>query len=77
MQGAILRIQKSNKLGTRRYGPFQILEILSQNAVRLAFPTHIFAHTVVYVEHTLPYQVQPSVIAKSIPTISDPVTNAE
>lgn len=59
---SIARSQVSNKLSPRCYGPFNILELIGKNALRLELPSNIRIHPVVHVEHTKPYIPADSII---------------
>lgn len=60
------KVQKSRKLGVKRYGPFEIIELVGKNAIRLRFPDNIRAHPVVHVEHTARVSYQPPDIRQDI-----------
>lgn len=65
-------VRPSHKLRARRFGPFEIMELIGKNSVRLNFPPHIKAHSVVHVEHTRPFQSQPSDITNNGPSSALP-----
>ena len=73
---AISRTQASDKLGARRFGPFEITELVGRNAIRLALPAHIRIHPVWNIAHNIPYRQQPSDICQPFPTLPVPVTSA-
>lgn len=64
---AVSKSQSSDKLGSRRFGPFTVVELVGKNAVRLDLPSNMRLHPVVHVSHTTPYKTQP-------PELSQPVT---
>lgn len=66
-------VQKSKKLGVKRYGPFRIIELIGKNAVRLDLPSNIQVHPVVHVEHTARVQHQPSNISQETPPRPAPI----
>lgn len=59
----VARVQDSNKLAAKRFGPFKILGLIGKNAVRLQLPENTRIHSVVHAEHTRPYRIQPEEIA--------------
>ncbi len=71
-----IRERPSNKLGSKRIGPFPIVELVGQNAVRLNLPATMRVHLVINVSHISPYYEQPDDIAviraepPPLPTIS-------
>lgn len=56
----IARNQQSAKLGAKSFGPFNIVDLIGRNAIRLELPQSARIHAVVHVEHTRPYRVQPA-----------------
>lgn len=64
--------QPSKKLGVRKYGPFKIIELIGQNAVKLQHPHNIHIHPVVHFEHTARVRRQPAEIAQPQPLASQP-----
>lgn len=55
---AIYKVQMSQKLSTRHFGPFKALELIGKNAIRIELPDSIRAHDVVYVAHNKPHYIQ-------------------
>lgn len=53
--GAYSKSQTSQKLSSKRVGPFVVKELIGKNALRLELPEHFKIHPVVHVIHTLPY----------------------
>lgn len=51
--------QLSRKLGVKKYGPFKIVELIGQNAVKLELRQDVRIHPVVHVEHIAPAWRQP------------------
>lgn len=74
---AISKVQTSDKLGSRRFGPFTITEKLGKNAVRLDLPQNIRLHPVVHVSHTVPYLSQPPDISRPVPIRPNPVSDVD
>lgn len=64
---AVSSTQPSRKLSVQRYGPFKVLKLIGQNAVRLDFPPNIRSHTVVHVKHTSRVRHKPDDIGLSGP----------
>lgn len=64
---AAYKVQTSKKLASKRFGPFQILELIGKNAIKLKFPAHIRAHNVVHVEHVKEFRQQPPDISHPKP----------
>ena len=50
---AVSRAQQSEKLGAKRFGPFDIAELIGPNTVRLKLPEKVRIHQVVHVVHTI------------------------
>lgn len=48
------RTRPSAKLSARWFGPFQIMKLVGNNAVRIQFPEHVKTHPVVHVSLTKP-----------------------
>lgn len=70
---AIAKTQKSNKLGAKRFGPFEVKELIGKNALRLDLPSNMKLHPVVHALHTRPFLEQPSHISQPITPRPDPV----
>lgn len=70
---AYAKSQKSEKLSARRFGPFEVKELVGRNAVRLELPAHLKIHDVVHVSHNIPYEEQPRDIALPIQLKPAPV----
>ena len=69
--------QESDKLSARRFGPFQIVELIGKNAVRVDLPDNLKIHDVIHVMHTVPYYEQPGDIVDSVPSIPEPISTDE
>lgn len=63
---AVSRSQVSDKLGSRRFGPFPVTELIGKNIVRLDLPTNMRLHPVVHVSDTGP-------IKESLADLQQPV----
>jgi len=63
---AIDKSQKSDKLGAKRFGPFEITAKIGKNAVKVALPDNIRIHDVVHVAHTMPFVQQPADIGHPV-----------
>ena len=63
---AYSKSQTSQKLSAKRFGPFEILELVGKNAVRLDLPDHLKIHPVIHVSHTMPVVDQPGDIAQPV-----------
>lgn len=74
---AYAKSQESAKLSAKRFGPFEVKELVSKNAVRLDLPKHLKIHDVVHVSHTVPFVDQPNDIALPIPPKPAPVPAVE
>jgi hypothetical protein len=70
---AYAKSQHSVKLSAKRFGPFEVKELVGKNAVRLDLPGHLKIHDVVHVSHTVPCVEQPKEIALLIPPKPAPV----
>lgn len=60
------KAEQSDKLGTRRFRTFEILNLIWKNAVRLTFLRNMRLHTVVHVSHSRPVIDQTENIAYSV-----------
>lgn len=74
---AYAKSQQSAKLSAKRFGPFEVKELVGKNAVRLDLPNHLKIHDVVHVSHTVPFVEQPRDIALPIPPKPAPVPAIE
>lgn len=70
---AVSKVQSSDKLGSKRFGPFYITELVGRNAVRLDFPSNMRLHPVVHVSHTTPHRSQPTSLSQPVTPRPDPV----
>lgn len=70
---AVSRTQASDKLGSRRFGPFEIVELVGRNALRLDLPPNMRLHPVVHVAHTTPHREAPPDISQPVTRRPDPV----
>lgn len=73
---SISRVEKSNKLGAERFGPFKISEPIGKNVLRLHLPKNRRIHSVVQVEHPIPYRSQPlelaiKTVTRTVPILRD------
>lgn len=73
VRGAFSKSQASDKLGAKRFGTFQILELVGKNAVRLDLPINVRIHPVVHVVHTNAFRGQPTDISWPVTLRPDPV----
>lgn len=62
---AASKAQPSHNLGVKRYGRFEILEIVVTNVIRVELPHNIHIHPIVPVEHTARVHCQPTDISNS------------
>lgn len=69
---AVSKAQASDKLGSRRFGPFTILELVGKNAIRLDLPTNMRLHPVIHVSHTIPQKTQPPDISPAVTVRPEP-----
>jgi len=58
--------QKSDKLNSKRFGPFPVTRLISKNVVELKLPDHVKIDKVVNVSHTVPYYEQPDDIRQPL-----------
>lgn len=65
-------VRPSQKLSVRRVGPFRVVEIINNNAVRIDLPPSYRIHPVIHVEHTARAYEQPLDIGKPVPPPSQP-----
>ena len=57
---AYSKSQESEKLSSKRIGPFTMKKLIGKNSVLLELPAHFKIHPVVHVVHTTPFVEQPS-----------------
>ena len=69
--------QISDKLSSKRFGPFAVTRLIGKNAVELDLPEHIKIHKVVNVSHTAPYYEQPNNISQPVRPRPEPVPTPE
>ena len=67
------KAQNSDKLSSKRFGPFTVKSIVGRNAVKLNLPDNVKIHDVVSIMHTVPYKEQPVEIANPSPQPPDPI----
>ena len=70
---SVSRAQESKKLSARRFGPFEILECVGKNAVRVKLPDNVKIYDVLNVIHTIPHKEQPADIARELPPRPEPI----
>ena len=63
--GNYTRLRPSAKLKSKRMRPFEILELVGKNAIRLELPPSMRIHPVVNMWHTSPYYEQPAEISNT------------
>lgn len=73
---AVYASQRSQKLGFQRHGPFRVVELIGENAVRLELPGTMHIHPVLHVKHTSKVRRYPQDIANdesspSLPLVDD------
>lgn len=68
--------QPSQKIGVKRYGPFKILELIGDNAVRVQLPNIIRIHPVIHIELTACVHRQPATISNQLQPQAQPFTDA-
>ena len=73
---AIAKVQKSDKLTPKRYGPFTILELIGKNALRLDLPSNLRLYPVVHALHTTPHRKQPISLSQPVTKRPVPVPDA-
>ena len=71
------KFQVSDKLSSKRFGPFAVTRLIGKNAVELDLPEHIKMHKVVNVSHTVPYYEQPNDISQPVRPKPEPVPTPE
>ena len=69
--------QVSEKLSSKRFGPFAVTRLIGKNAVELDLPEHIKIHKVVNISHTVPYYEQPNDISQPVRPRPEPVPTPE
>ena len=74
---AVTKVQRSKKLSARRFGPFEIRELIGKNAIRLELPSTVKIHPVVHVLNTTPFYDQPRDVSQPVLLRPDPVPDAE
>jgi len=70
---AYSKSQQSDKLSSKRVGPFMIKELIGKNALRLDLPEHFKIHPVVHVIHTMPFKEQPEDIRQEVAPRPEPI----
>ena len=70
---AYAKSQASDKLTSKRFGPFTIKALIGKNAIQVELPSHLKMHNTINVMHTVPYFEQPNEIAAEVPDKPDPV----
>lgn len=74
---AYAQSQKSQKLTSKRFGPFKVTRLIGRNAVELDLPDHVKIHKVVNISHTVPHYEQPSDISQPVQSRPEPVPMIE
>ena len=74
---AYSKSQVSDKLTSKRFGPFSVTRLVGKNAVELELPSHFKIHKVVNIMHTVPYHEQPDDIGVILPSRPDPVPTVD
>ena len=74
---AYSKSQESDKLTSRRVGPFKVKELIGKNAVRLDLPEHFKIHPVVHVSHTVPFVEQPREIGQAVQQRPEPIPTVQ
>ena len=70
---AYSKSQVSDKLTSKRFGPFIVKRLIGKNAVEVDLPSHLKIHNVINVTHTMPYYDQPKDISSETRSRPDPV----
>ena len=73
IRDAYSKSQESDKLSSRRIGPFTVKEIIGRNTVRLDLPDHFKIHPKVHVSHTVPFMEQPKDISQPVAPRPEPL----
>lgn len=69
--------QKSDKIGSKIFRPFEVKSLIGKNSVHLDLPTQMKIHPVIHVVHTRPYISQPPDLSQAIPLNPDSVSLEE
>lgn len=69
---AYAKSQESQKLSSRRFGPFTITRLIGNNPVELDLPDHVKIQKVVNISHTVPYHNEPNDIMQPVQPRSEP-----
>lgn len=56
---AVYEAHTSQKLSTKRFGPFKVLYLIEKNSIHIELPDSICAHDVVHFKHTKLHCFQP------------------
>ena len=70
---AYAKSQASDKLISKRLGPFNVKSLIDKNAVQVELPSYLKMHNVINSIHTVPYFEQPDEIAAEVPNKPDTV----
>lgn len=70
---AYSKSQRSDKLTSRRFGPFIVKELIGKNAVRLDLPDHFRIHPIIHVSHTIPYVEDSKYIGHPVQERPEPI----
>ena len=70
---AYSKSQESEKLSSKRVGPFTVTMLIGKNAVKLELPAHFKIHPVVHVIHTTPYVEQPADVHLPVQARPEPI----
>ena len=77
IKDAYFKSQASDKLFTKRFGSFKVLELVRKNAVKLKLPNHFKIHYVFIVINTVFFYNQNSEIAPLAVDRPDPLPTVE